>query len=463
MLNGSIENLGLTNVSVTAQAGNVGAMVGSLGNGTAISGFTGFSTGSISQSYVTGTVIGPTSGSYQNFGGMVGANYNGSTISDSYSMVNVTGDVTVGGLVGYNSGLGPSAISYIDRSYSTGTVHGSNPSHTGGLVGYNQDGQAPYSFWDVQTSGIGTASAGNSQYAATGKTTADLQTLSTFTDAGWNISTTTDSTYAAYPYAGISNGGSSKWVLYAAPTTINYTLSNILSGYTYTGSPYLLSNLWSSSAIFGNSYSSWVAGTDYNFVYNNANVTSFTNAGTYSPIQVALTSVKSNYVFGNTGNTNGMFVINAGLTPTNGGSAGSPSSGSSEGFSGSSSTDNIVSNIVTTIVNSTTVTPPSVVIVSPAPQPSVVQTQTTQLLQNIMPQSNGEHYNLVGTTDGMTPIQTVSMEQLQKASKAQGVNDVRVALGQESFVELINGGVNLPIGVSQEFYVVNNNNQEKKN
>ena len=120
-------------------------------------------------------------------------------------------------------------------------------------------------------------------------------------------------------------------------------------------------------------------------------------------------------------------------------------------------------DILTIIKNQT-------VVLNPTIQPIITytpfahSTETNQLLQTIMPQGNaGEHFNLVGTTDGVTPVQTVSMEQLQSASGGQGINEIRVPLGQDSFVELINGGVNLPLGLSQEFYVINNTNSEKKN
>ncbi len=75
-----------------------------------------------------------------------------------------------------------------------------------------------------------------------------------------------------------------------------------------------------------------------------------------------------------------------------------------------------------------------------------------------MPQgsSNGGSFGLVGSTDGNAPVQTVTMEQLQSASKGQGVSEIRVPLGQDSLVSLVNGGVSLPFGVSQEFYVVDN-------
>jgi filamentous hemagglutinin family protein len=119
---------------------------------------------------------------------------------------------------------------------------------------------------------------------------------------------------------------------------------------------------------------------------------------------------------------------------------------------------NPVEDIVTTIVNQTTVAPPSPIVVAlVAPQQSSqAQTQTTLLLQAIMPSSRGESFSLVGTTDGMIPVQTMSMEQLQQTFGGQGINEIRVALGQDSFVELVNGGVNLPLGLSQEFYVLEN-------
>ncbi|WP_305531927.1 hypothetical protein [Sulfuricurvum sp.] len=123
--------------------------------------------------------------------------------------------------------------------------------------------------------------------------------------------------------------------------------------------------------------------------------------------------------------------------------------------------EQIVNSIVTTIVNSTTVTPPAPIVVAPlAPQPKQVQTQAQNntLLQTILPQSstNGESFGLVGSTDGSSSVQTVTMEQLQSAATAQGMGEIRVPLANNSMVELVNGGVNLPNGVSQEFYVVDN-------
>ncbi|UCD22173.1 MAG: hypothetical protein JSW22_00595, partial [Chloroflexota bacterium] len=51
----------------------------------------------------------------------------------------------------------------------------------GGLVGYNSHGTVSNSFWDAQTSGQSTSDGG------TGKTTAEMQDIATFSGAGWDI------------------------------------------------------------------------------------------------------------------------------------------------------------------------------------------------------------------------------------------------------------------------------------
>jgi len=66
----------------------------------------------------------------------------------------------------------------VSNSYSTGSVTGND--HVGGLVGYSE-GTASDSFWDTETSGQATSAGG------TGKTTAEMQHITTFVEAGWNI------------------------------------------------------------------------------------------------------------------------------------------------------------------------------------------------------------------------------------------------------------------------------------
>ena len=135
-------------------ANNVGGLVGWNREGT------------MSNSYATGRVTGN-----DNVGGLVGKNSD--TASNSYATGRVTGNDNVGGLVGRNDATGTAS-----DSYSTGSVTGNT--HVGGLVGRNY-GTVSNSFWDTQTSGQGGSAGG------TGKTTVDMQDISTFSGAGWDI------------------------------------------------------------------------------------------------------------------------------------------------------------------------------------------------------------------------------------------------------------------------------------
>jgi hypothetical protein len=135
--------------------------------------------GIIANCYSTGDVSGD-----ERIGGLAGNNYYG-TITNCYS----NGDVLAsgadwqpgvgGGLVGENSWGGT-----ITNCYATGSVSASGsdwqPGVSGGLVGENR-GEVIDSFWDTQTSGQATSGGG------TGKTTAEMQMESTFTDARWDF------------------------------------------------------------------------------------------------------------------------------------------------------------------------------------------------------------------------------------------------------------------------------------
>ena len=127
--------------------------------------------GSVSNSYSTANVTG-----YSSVGGLVGENML-DDVSDSYSTGSVTGYSSVGGLVGENKWRGT-----VSDSYSTGSVTGN--SSVGGLVGWNEamnEAIVSNSFWDIETSGQATSDGG------TGKTTAEMQDIATFSGAEWNI------------------------------------------------------------------------------------------------------------------------------------------------------------------------------------------------------------------------------------------------------------------------------------
>jgi hypothetical protein len=133
---------------------------------------------SISYCFATGIVAGAGS-----TGGLVGHNNTSSTINNCYARGNVSGTSNnVGGLVGRNAG------STVTNSYSTGTAYSAGC--YGGILGSNEGGASiSNSFWDTNTSGLTTGCGYNeATFNATGKTTSEMKTQSTFTDAGWDFS-----------------------------------------------------------------------------------------------------------------------------------------------------------------------------------------------------------------------------------------------------------------------------------
>ncbi len=152
-----------------------------------VGGLVGENHGSISRCYSTIDLEGTAKAAPPRIvfaGGLVGWNKPGGTISNCYARGEVEGSTEVGeghdmgGLVGLNQGI-------ISNSYSTGEVISDilpEDDDIGGLVGGDYDSVAN-SFWDKETSGLETSGGG------TGKTTAQMKTASTFTDAGWDLDT----------------------------------------------------------------------------------------------------------------------------------------------------------------------------------------------------------------------------------------------------------------------------------
>ena len=131
-------------------------------------------------------------------GGLVGRNYTGSAathdgiISNCYARGSVTGEsgdstarTYVAGLVGTNETVSSTYDSIIENCYATGAVligSGNDGSISiYGLAGPGVQSATISSFWDTETSGT------SSTYTGTGQTTAQMQTRSTFTDAGWDF------------------------------------------------------------------------------------------------------------------------------------------------------------------------------------------------------------------------------------------------------------------------------------
>ena len=151
-----IKDLGIVNASITGK-NCTGVLVGENNSGS-----------QINNCYCTGSVIGNL-----NVGGIAGANCNSSKIINSYSSVNVLGTQYIGGAVGthYYS-------AEITNCYSNSTVN--NVSDAGGLVGYTDGAIVSGSFWNKSVNPTLNNAHG------TAKTSEELKTISTFSDAGWN-------------------------------------------------------------------------------------------------------------------------------------------------------------------------------------------------------------------------------------------------------------------------------------
>ena len=158
----TIKDLGLIDPNVNAGTADcVGSLVGYMNEGT------------ISGCFVQG---GSVSGTGWETGGLVGYN-DENAIINCYSTASVSGNHCVGGLVGENDWDEYPRIIYC---YSTGSVTGTGL-WVGGLVGAGDHLAVHASFWDVNTSGQATSDGG------TPKTTAEMKTRSTFTDAWWDF------------------------------------------------------------------------------------------------------------------------------------------------------------------------------------------------------------------------------------------------------------------------------------
>lgn len=125
--------------------------------------------GTINECFAKAVVSG-----YWGMGGLVGRN-DDALILNSFSISSVSGESSVGGMTGFQTDTS------VVRSYAAGPVTGTG-SDIGGLIGHAHSGGAPPSFWDVNTTGQASSDGGG-----TGLTTHQMQTGSTFIDAGWDF------------------------------------------------------------------------------------------------------------------------------------------------------------------------------------------------------------------------------------------------------------------------------------
>lgn len=220
---GLIKNISLANAAVTGNASvgtlvgvnmgliqhahgsgtvtgnnNLGGLAGAINGGTIThssasttvsggglaGGLVGFNQGSIHYSYATGNVS-----STGTAGGLVGNSSGQSfaaTVTNSYATGSVNG-TTAGGLIGSNT-----SFASVDSSYATGSVSGPSP---GGLIGFWNGGSVTNSYWDIETSGVGSSAAG------IGRTTAQMKQQATFTGLDFsNVWAIDSGATISYPY-----------------------------------------------------------------------------------------------------------------------------------------------------------------------------------------------------------------------------------------------------------------------
>jgi hypothetical protein len=149
-------------------------------------------------SYSAGVVTGN-----DHVGGLLGLNRG--HVTDCYSLSEINGESQVGGLVGQNGHSFPVDVysnfvpGYIRMCYAASVVSGvEEQSFVGGLVGYCELGRGTTcsdfisGFWDTETSGL-TNMCGSDRGSPSdcddsfGKTIAEMQTATTFLEAGWDF------------------------------------------------------------------------------------------------------------------------------------------------------------------------------------------------------------------------------------------------------------------------------------
>ena len=182
--------------NVIAAGNNVGGLVGqnSGSDGGAATISNSYATGSLSGNNDVGGLVGQNSGLVGTYTGSVGGT---ASVGNSYATGNVSGISQIGGLVGSNVAQSSSASASISYTYATGLVTGTG-SDVGTLVGKNDaapggTASTSNSFWngDVNGSmpGVGTdtSSGGVDTTTVASRSTAEIQTASSFT--GFNFTT----------------------------------------------------------------------------------------------------------------------------------------------------------------------------------------------------------------------------------------------------------------------------------
>ena len=383
--------------NLASSTANGGAGWNPIGNIYTSTQFTGYFDGlghTISDLYIDRAVM---------YTGLFGAANHATIKNIGLENISISGADNVGGLVGFNQGNG-----LIENAYAIGTVSGGN--YVGGLVGnsrtsiYNSYARGNVAGTDYVGGLVGTRVMGtiDNSYAA-GTVSGTTSNKGGLAGSGSNPAIT-DSYYDNEINTGdmkdYSAHGKTTAQMQDSQTFMDAEWSIEEDSTVNKGTPFLA---WQKS---GNGYTTtWVIGTK---------------------------------------------VASTGGGTTDGGTTGGGTTGG-----GSTLTPTVeqqqkeIQKVITTISNQNAlmVTPPTI--------------QTTTSTPNSLGQNVAVNFNAGGNQTLISqPIegqntQRISLSEARQMQQENGLNsqEVRVPLSRSSMIELVDGGVNLPLGIEQEFYV----------
>jgi filamentous hemagglutinin family protein len=393
--------------------------------------YTGGLIGRAINTHIENTTAAGTVSGYQQVGGLVGEMMDSAaTVLNSSSSATVTGSDYVGGMIG------KLLYSKIQNSYATGKVESDNSSigNIGGLVGYSLNSLIDQSY------ATGNVSGSDNTGGLVGKTLmADIKNSYAKGDVSGNfhvggiVGDLDSDTTISNSYALTQNLSGAMMLGGLVGKNGDNTFSNVTNSYWDTD----ISEVESSKGGLGKTSAELKELATFSDAGWDIEADSTVDKGTpFLAWQKDGNSYTKVWVIGTKVASTGGGTTGGGTTPT-------PESPVVE------EQQKQVEKVITTIVNqeAVTITPPK------------VQTTTTtpnNAGQNVAVNFNvGENQMLISQPIEGQPTQRITLGQARQMQLENGVSgeEVRVPLSRSSMIELVNGGVLLPDGVEQEFYV----------
>ncbi|AFL68760.1 filamentous hemagglutinin N-terminal domain-containing protein [Sulfurospirillum barnesii] len=319
---------------------------------------------------------------------------NGATIRNiGIVNANITGKDGTGGLAGlFNYGT-------ITNAYATGSVTGKG-NMVGGLVGTISGSTITNSYATVGVIGSGNEVGG-------------------LVGGAYSTSSIANS-YATGSVQGVASVGGLVGILYQSSPITNSYATGLVTGTTLAGG---LVGAFSSGGAVTNSYWDTQTSGKTNSARGVGKTTEeMMNSSTYAGWSILEdTTLAKNYPTLRMASSGNVWVIGTKSTPTPNNQTQTPN--------------------VTAIVNGTAITPPVLPNFTPP-------TQAPQPLN-----AGGVMLQLASVPSGDVPSQLVGTPEARAMMQGADVGDLRVPLGQNSQIQLVNGGVNLPAGVEQQYFM----------